>query len=214
MNQAVYSTLKQKDFIVKNFLFKVATELGLSANELILLIYFVNQETPMFDVDKISTQTYLTIDDAIEAYTRLLGINLITVDTSKDDDGKLIEVINLDNIFKSVSTEIVSNIKEESTSDIYEKFESEFGRTLSRMEYEIINNWLDSGISTEIIEEALKEAVMSDIKTFKYVRAILNSWKEKGFKTRNDVLVNRAKETNFDKTSATLFDCDWLHDDK
>jgi DNA replication protein len=214
MNQAVYSTLKQKDFIVKNFLFKVATELDLSTNELILLIYFVNQETPIFDPEKIASQTYLNVDAAIEAYTRLLGINLITIDNSKDEEGKLIEIINLDNIFKSISTEIVSNIKEETTSDIYELFESEFGRTLSRMEYEIINNWLDSGISTELIEEALKEAVISDIKTFKYVRAILNSWKEKGYKTRNDVIANRVRETNFDKTSTTLFDCDWLHDDK
>ena len=213
MDQAVYSTLKQKDFIVKNFIFKVATELDLSANELILLIYFVNQETPIFDPDKIASQTYLSVDKAIEAYTRLIGINLITIDTSKDEDGKLIEVINLDNIFKSISSDIVSNIKTENTSDIYEKFESEFGRTLSRMEYEIINNWLDSGISTELIEEALKEAILSDIKTFKYVRGILSAWKEKGYKTKKDVEINRAKEISFDKTSTELFDYDWLQDE-
>lgn len=213
MNQAVFSTLKQKDFIVKNYLFKVATELDLSANELILLIYFANQETPVFDPDKIAKQTYLKADAAIEAYTRLLGINLITIDNSKDDDGKLIEIINMDNILQSISSDIVSNSKVEVTTDIYEIFEDAFGRTLSRMEYEIINNWLDSGISTELIEEALKEAVLSDIKTFKYVRAILNSWKDKGYKTRNDVVANRVRETNFDKTSTTLFECDWLHDD-
>ena len=213
MNQAIYSTLKQKDFIAKNFLFKVANELDLTTGELILLIYFTNQETPIFDVEKIANQTYLSVDDAIAAYTKLIGIGLISVDTTKDESNRLIETINLDNIFKSISMDISSSAKEIEESDIYSKFENEFGRTLSRYEYEVINDWLSTGVSVELIEEALKEAVISDIKTFKYVRGIISAWKEKGYKTKNDVAINKTKEASFDKTSTQLFDYDWLSDE-
>ena len=213
MNQAIYSTLKQKDFIAKNFLFKVANELDLTTGELILLIYFTNQETPIFDVEKIANQTYLSVDDAIAAYTKLIGIGLISVDTTKDESNRLIETINLDNIFKSISMDISSSAKKIEESDIYSKFENEFGRTLSRYEYEVINDWLSTGVSVELIEEALKEAVISDIKTFKYVRGIISAWKEKGYKTKNDVAINKTKEASFDKTSTQLFDYDWLSDE-
>ena len=40
MNEVVFKTLKEKDFIIKNFLIKVALELKLSLNETILLVYF------------------------------------------------------------------------------------------------------------------------------------------------------------------------------
>ena len=39
MNEVVFKTLKQKDFIVKSFVLKVATELNLSLSDTILLIY-------------------------------------------------------------------------------------------------------------------------------------------------------------------------------
>ena len=34
---------------------------------------------------------------------------------------------------------------------MYDNFEKEFGRTLSPMEYEIINNWKEQKISNELI---------------------------------------------------------------
>ena len=53
MNEVVFKTLKQKDFIVKSFVLKVATELNLSLSDTILLIYLSNQEVPILDVDNI-----------------------------------------------------------------------------------------------------------------------------------------------------------------
>ena len=43
MNEVVFKTLKEKDFIIKNYLIKVALELKLSLNETLLLVYFMNQ---------------------------------------------------------------------------------------------------------------------------------------------------------------------------
>ena len=41
MNEVVFKTLKEKDFIVKNYLLKVAADLKLTLNDTLLLIYFM-----------------------------------------------------------------------------------------------------------------------------------------------------------------------------
>ena len=58
MNEVVFKTLKEKDFIIKNFLIKVALELKLSLNETILLVYFMNQEEPTLNIENITSNVY------------------------------------------------------------------------------------------------------------------------------------------------------------
>ena len=41
MNDLVFNTLKEKDFIVKSYLLKVSVSLNLNLNDFILLIYFI-----------------------------------------------------------------------------------------------------------------------------------------------------------------------------
>lgn len=83
MNEVVFKTLKEKDFIVKNFLIKVAIELKLSLNETVLLIYFMNQEEPTLNIENITSNMYLTEHEVMEAFSRLTSINLITVNVIK-----------------------------------------------------------------------------------------------------------------------------------
>lgn len=67
-------------------------------------------------------------------------------------------------------------------STVFEIFENEFGRPLSQMEYEMLIS-LQKEHSSDLIKRALKEAVMNNAKNFKYIQAILNSWKTAGIKT-------------------------------
>ena len=53
--------------------------------------------------------------------------------------------------------------------DIYTIFEKEFGRTLSSMDYEIINAWIDNGFSEELVIAALKEAVYNGVPNLRYI---------------------------------------------
>ena len=64
---------------------------------------------------------------------------------------------------------------------IFEYLETNFGRTISPREYEIINSYQDS-FSLEVIKEAIDRACINNAKTIRYVMGILNSWKAKGFK--------------------------------
>ena len=79
MNDLVFNTLKEKDFIVKSYLLKVSVSLNLNLNDFILLIYFTNQEEPTLNIDNIKKYTYLTEEAIMESYTKLIAINLIEI---------------------------------------------------------------------------------------------------------------------------------------
>ena len=83
MNDLVFNTLKEKDFIVKSYLLKVSVSLNLNLNDFILLIYFTNQEEPTLNIDNIKKYTYLTEEAIMESYTKLIAINLIEITMKK-----------------------------------------------------------------------------------------------------------------------------------
>ena len=213
MNEVVLKTLKEKDFIIKNFLIKVALELKLSLNETILLVYFMNQEEPTLNIENITSNVYLNEEEIMQAYSRLIGINLVTVKVIKKENGMRKEIISLDNIIRYVTTDITKKHATVEKENLFDVFEREFGRTLSTMEFEIINEWMDSGFSKELILEALKESIYDGYRSLKSISTKLEYWKEKGYKNRHDInkgLKEEAENTLFPE----LFDTNWLDDDE
>ena len=213
MNEVVFKTLKEKDFIIKNFLIKVALELKLSLNETILLVYFMNQEEPTLNIENITSNVYLNEEEIMQDYSRLIGINLVTVKVIKKENGMRKEIISLDNIIRYVTTDITKKHATVEKENLFDVFEREFGRTLSTMEFEIINEWMDSGFSKELILEALKESIYDGYRSLKSISTKLEYWKEKGYKNRHDInkgLKEEAENTLFPE----LFDTNWLDDDE
>ena len=97
---------------------------------------------------------------------------------------------------------------------LFDIFETELGRTLSPIEYEIINGWLTT-CSEEIIILALKEATFNGVSNFRYIDRIINEWNKKGIKTKEDVEKNRQEFKNKkDNKKQELFDYDWLNDNE
>ena len=93
-------------------------------------------------------------------------------------------------------------------------------RSLSPTEYEYINNWLEKGLSENLIIGALKEAVLSGVKNFRYIDRVLFDWQKKGYRSMNDVEAAKKKITNVPEeissnndTNSEYFDYDWLNDD-
>ncbi|MDX1770521.1 MAG: DnaD domain protein, partial [Planococcaceae bacterium] len=72
--------------------------------------------------------------------------------------------------------------------EIFRLFEQEFGRFLSPMESETISMWFDQDqLSPELIRAALKEAVLAQKMSLRYIDRILFEWKKKNVKTLSDV---------------------------
>ena len=62
----------------------------------------------------------------------------------------------------------------------------EFGRPLSPFEIEILWSWLDD-FSDELILYALKEAVLGQNRSLRYIQGILTRWKGEGVRCVQDV---------------------------
>jgi len=74
-------------------------------------------------------------------------------------------------------------------SHLYHRFEQELGRALKYTESDRLRTWLnEDAYSAELIEEALKRAVLQDKCTFAYIDSILRAWQKKGYRTLEEVL--------------------------
>jgi len=76
------------------------------------------------------------------------------------------------------------DIKEINKESIFEVVEKNIGRVLSPIELEVIKNW---DYDEEIIVLAIKEAMLHNAKTIKYIDRILFNWKQNNLKTIEDV---------------------------
>lgn len=211
-NSILEGLIKEKDYTFKKLLFKLIKDFDLTLEELLLLIYFINQDKPVFDIKKISIITYLDNNEIMSAFSSLTAKGLVSIKTSKED-GKITEVIDITNTYRAMVSDININIKKQTTTNIYTIFEKEFGRPLSPVEYEIIKAWITSGISEELIKGALKEAVFNNVRNLRYIDKILSEWEKKGFKSVDEVdSYLKKKESNNPKQE--LFDYNWLEDEE
>lgn len=211
-NSILEGLIKEKDYTFKKLLFKLIKDFDLSLEELLLLVYFINQDNPVFDIKRISLITYLSSNEIMAAFSSLTGKGLVSIKTSKED-GKITEVIDITNTYRAMVSDININIKKQATTNIYTIFEKEFGRPLSPVEYEIIKAWITSGISEELIKGALKEAVFNNVRNLRYIDKILSEWEKKGFKSVDEVdSYLKKKESNNPKQE--LFDYNWLEDEE
>ena len=213
MNEVVFKTLKEKDFILKTFLIKLGIELNLTLDDFLLIVYFMNQEEPTLNLPIISQTIFIPEERIIASFQKLVGIKLITMKVEKDSRGVRKEVINLDNIIKFATQDITSKHRSVEKDNIFEKFETEFGRPLTPMEYEIINDWLNKGLNKELIIQALREAIYNGAKSLRYINKILLSWQEKGYKTKEDINAGLKKESE-ETVLTDLIDFNWLEDEE
>ena len=219
MKEQLYKVLTSKKLVINDYLIKVALSNNLNLNEFLVLAYFDNSFNKIFEIELVSKSLGLEMNVAMEAFNSLMIKGLVTLESVKDDQSRYNEVVSLDGVYKSVLETTEKDRKMNVQTDIFRSFESELGRTMSPMELEIINGWLDIGISEEIILGALKEAIYNGVSNFRYIDKIIDTWSKKGFKTMDDVnnyLKNRKEEKDknkeISKKEQEILDYDWLDD--
>lgn len=219
MKEQLYKVLTSKKLVINDYLIRVALSNNLNLNEFLVLAYFDNSFNKIFEIELVSKSLGLEMNVAMEAFNSLMIKGLVTLKSVKDDQSRYNEVVSLDGVYKSVLETTEEDRKMDVQTDIFRSFESELGRTMSPMELEIINGWLDIGISEEIILGALKEAIYNGVSNFRYIDKIIDTWSKKGFKTMDDVnnyLKNRKEEKDknkeISKKEQEILDYDWLDD--
>lgn len=207
----ILEILSEKRFSVSSHLIKVAISLNLSLDEFLLLMYFEDATDKTFDVSKITTILSLDEKSILSAFNKLLNLNLIKMETSKDNSNRHCEIISLVPMYKSLVEQKNDEEKKKTKENIFEVLEKELGRSISPMEYEIINAWLEKGTSEEMILGAVKEAVYNGVSSLRYIEKIIYEWNKKGYK--NMVDVKKGLESRTKKSDQVLFDYNWLDEE-
>lgn len=200
-----------KKLVAETIFIKEALKLNLSLNEFLLLLYFDNSFDVVFDIKVIAKTLNMKDDDVISAYGSLMAKKLIKVKAEKDGFGKIRETVSLENFYNEIKSDYKTQEKESTKVDIYSKFEAEFGRTLSNMDYEIINAWIEHGFSEELILEALKEAVYNGVLNLRYIDKVLYEWNRKGIKSPTDIKKAIESVPEAPVYDASIVDFDWLN---
>lgn len=207
MNNEMMNILKSKNYVIPSYLFHNYSKLGLNSELFLIMVYLMNNTSPIIcDYNKFSKD--LNIKDIIEKINELVDNKYIEIKMEKNKEGKLEEYIDLDIFYNKLLLTLIDE-KEEVSTDIYSVFEREFGRTLSPIEYELINGWL-SNYKEEIIEEALKEAVYNGVNNFRYIDKILFEWNKKGIDSVDKITKNKKE---YKKTNIEVPDYDWLNNE-
>ncbi len=205
-----------KKLVVESLFIKEAFKRNLSLSEFLVLLYFDNSFDSIFDVANVSKTLMMSEEEVLNAFSSLLEKNLIKVDATPNQFGKVIEKINLDNYYYGInSSDLKKDSKKTSSKeDIFSTFESKLGRTLSQMDYEIIKAWLENGSSEELVLEALDEALNNGVASLRYIDKIVYEWKKKGYKTVDDVKNHSKKNGEGTVLGKDVLDYNWLDEDE
>lgn len=185
--------LKTKSYVINPIILKNINKLNITLNEFLLMLYFINEKNEL-DLEDIKNKLNIEENEILNSFNSLINKKIIEI-IMKKNEKNIKEEISLDLFYEKT---LLNDKQEEQPSDIYREFESEFGRTLSPMEYETISNWIYNKIPEETIRKALKEAILNGVTSLRYIDRILNEWTKKEVK----------------KDYVELFDYDWLGDSK
>lgn len=204
----VINLLSKKDATIPFVLLENYKKLNIKEIDLIILIFLINYDE--YNPKLIADSMDIKLPILLESIANLEKLGLIKIELKKIN-GIQVEVCNLNNLYEKLALMIMDK-KEENNSSIYDVFESELGRTLSPIEYELISEWLNNN-SEEILKLALKEATYNGVSNFRYIDRIIHEWNKKGIKTREDVIKNNEEFKRKKKEEKQeLFDYDWLND--
>ncbi len=206
--QNLIDLIKLRDLIVPRFLMKNYRNMKISEFEFIIIIYYINESNLVYNPKKVSKDLNVKTEEVLEAVASLQGKNFVTIKIEEENKMKA-EYICLDNLYKQMGIAYTEIQKEEKNETIFDQFEQEFGRTLSPVEFEIINAWRDQKINDELILEALKEAIYNGVRSLRYIDAILNDWTKKGYQKVSDI----KKQKQPIKVDKKLFEYDWLNEE-
>jgi len=208
MTGKIVDILKDGNIVVPKLLLSNYKQLKITENELIVLICLLDNDE--FDPIHISEMLNMKPADIMTIINSLTKKDILTLN-SVVNNNVCEEYVCLDNLYSKLVLTLMEEKDKKTSTNIFDKFENELGRTLSPMEYEIIGAWTQNGFSDELIDLALKEAVYNGVSNLRYIDKILYEWKKNGIKSKEDIEKERA---NFRKKSpkGEVFDYDWLNE--
>ncbi|MEC6747157.1 DnaD domain-containing protein [Marinilactibacillus sp. XAAS-LB27] len=208
MNEALMKKwLKSKNVSISTLLLENYKKIGLTNDQLVFLIQlksFVDQGEGFPDVSLIAERMELTREAAFKEIHNLINKSVLSIDTKTGQDGKSQDELSFDLLWEKLILLMKQDQERQAqetsgltSKDLYNLFEQEFGRPLSPIEIQTLNMWIDEDhYDPELIQMALREAVLSQVYSLKYIDRILLSWEKKNIKNKDQVLKESQNHRN------------------
>lgn len=201
----------ENHYTIPKYLITNLKKFKIDLNSFVVLIYLLNHRNKdVFNYKSIMSNLNLSEKEVLNAIDLLKDKKLLSIDMVKNDKGIIEERLNIDSFYEISFSALLEKENKNDDKNLYDIFEQEFGRTLSPIEYEIINGWVSSNIKEELILGALKEAVFNGVNNLRYIDKILYEWNKKGIKNVKDIEKRRKKED--DEELNEDYDYDWLNE--
>lgn len=195
--------LKSGETTISNLVLTHYQELNMTDQELIFYLQLLKfqQKNRLFpDLGMIAKTMNKDQDTIYRLLQNLINHDIIKIITTKNNQGQTVDAYDTSGIYikleqllkmKHKQTDQIQN--ENKTQELYQLFEKEFGRPLSPIELESIKLWLtQDNYSIDLIRLALREAVLNQAYSLKYMDRILLSWERKNMTTKEQVLAEQA----------------------
>lgn len=190
--------IEQGNVTISQLFFQHYKSLGIKDIDAMLIMQLYAYQTGGNDFPTptdLASRMSLNENEVSSILLSLMQRGYLQITKSEDKNGVLFESFSLLPLWDRIVDQIAiakevatSESKKNEEGEIFSMFEQEFGRFLSPMECESISMWLDEdGHSVEIIRAALKEAVIAQKMSLRYIDRILFEWKKKNVKTLSDV---------------------------
>ncbi|KRL90627.1 DnaD domain protein [Lactobacillus kalixensis] len=193
---------------IQNGLIAYYPQLHISDAELILIIQleaFAQKGEQFPSNEKIAANTNLSVNDVANLIQTLIERQFLTIEQTTDSQGRIGNQYSLNGLYDELDKYLTENVLIKETSHnnktkvsdnldnnplnlLSRKFEIEFGRYLSPIEREQIASWLSiDHYDPQIIEMALREAVLSQAYSLKYVDRVLLNWQRHNLTTPSQI---------------------------
>ena len=148
--------------------FAAYKSLGLTDTDAMLVLQIITYqqaERSFPSLDELGERMSLGRDGIAASLQRLTGTGLLQQSDQRASIRPLLE--RLYGLHESMAA----------AQSVFVRFEQEFGRLLSPLEYEQVMRWMDDDRHPEwLVVEALRESVMAGVFNFRYVDTILRDW--------------------------------------
>lgn len=182
---------EQGQTIIENGLLTHYRILGLDSEELIFVIQlksYLDQKQYFPSMSEIGDRMGVKESKVFAILHDLIQRNLVAINTEKDNTGKDFDRYSLTPLYRKLAHVLEKSTLQtsevEKDINLLEIFQQEFGRLLTPIEMQTIGEWMDKDrYQTELILEALKEAVLNQKYSLRYIDRILMSWEKKNIRT-------------------------------
>ncbi|QLK86158.1 DnaD domain-containing protein [Staphylococcus sp. 17KM0847] len=196
--------LQKRPFVCRYELLEHYEQLGLNEADLIILMkllytYESNHEQPAIEV--LQHGTTMQSKEITMIIQKLVQLGLLNMHVEKNADGKFAEYMDLHGFYeqftqllKNISTQRIQQDKDQTFQQLFQKIEQGFGRGLSPVEIEHLNQWIDvDKYDLALINAAVDEAFAHHKSSLKYIDRILLNWEKNNVRTVEDSKPIRAQ---------------------